>query len=230
MNLLEWAKNEVAIASKIERGDNPEDQFDYGCACYAGALEAFEVLCKQGHSGMSICFTKQILNRLIDNKPLTPIEDTEDVWNLVDRRDGKVMYQCKRMSSLFKTVYEDGTVRFSDNDSCVCVDIKTGSTYHSGLVHRLYEEMYPITLPYMPPNTPDLIYCEDLLTDPKNGDFDTVGVYHIKKPNGDKVEVNRWFKEADTETGWEEIRIAEYEERMDLDTARREALNENKGV
>ena len=54
MSLLEWAKNEVEIASKIERGDNPEDEFDYGCACYAGALEAFEVLCKQGHSGMSI--------------------------------------------------------------------------------------------------------------------------------------------------------------------------------
>lgn len=220
MSLLEWAKNEVEIASKRERGDNPEDEFDYGCACYAGALEAFEVLCKQGHSGMSIGFTRNILNRLISVKPLTPIEDTEDVWNVVDRRDGKVMYQCKRMSSLFKTVYEDGKVTYSDNDSCVCVDCETGATYGSGLVRRIYEEMYPVTLPYMPPTYPDKVYCTDLLTDRKNGDFDTVGIFHIVKPNGEKIEVNRFFKEA--ENGWEEIRIAEYEERMDLDTARRE--------
>ena len=228
MSLLEWAKNEVEIASKRERGDNPEDEFDYGCACYAGALEAFEVLCKQGHSGMSIGFTRNILNRLISVKPLTPIEDTEDVWNVVDRRDGKVMYQCKRMSSLFKTVYEDGKVTYSDNDSCVCVDCETGATYGSGLVRRIYEEMYPVTLPYMPPTYPDKVYCTDLLTDRKNGDFDTVGIFHIVKPNGEKIEVNRFFKEA--ENGWEEIRIAEYEERMDLDTARREqeAKDENK--
>ena len=228
MSLLEWAKNEVEIASKRERGDNPEDEFDYGCACYAGALEAFEVLCKQGHSGMSIGFTRNILNRLISVKPLTPIEDTEDVWNVVDRRDGKVIYQCKRMSSLFKRVDENGVVTYSDNDSCVCVDMETGSTYGSGLVRKIYEEMYPVTLPYMPPTYPDKVYRTDLLTDRKNGDFDTVGIFHIVKPDGEKIEVNRFFKEA--ENGWEEIRIAEYEERMDLDTARREqeAKDENK--
>ena len=138
------------------------------------------------------------------------------------------MYQCKRMSSLFKTVYEDGKVTYSDNDSCVCVDCETGATYGSGLVRRIYEEMYPVTLPYMPPTYPDKVYCTDLLTDRKNGDFDTVGIFHIVKPNGEKIEVNRFFKEA--ENGWEEIRIAEYEERMDLDTARREqeAKDENK--
>lgn len=228
MSLLEWAKNEVEIASKRERGDNPEDEFDYGCACYAGALEAFEVLCKQGHSGMSIGFTRNILNRLISVKPLTPIEDTEDVWNVVERRDGKVMYQCKRMSSLFKTVYEDGKVTYSDNDSCVCVDCETGATYGSGLVRRIYEEMYPVTLPYMPPTYPDKVYCTDLLTDRKNGDFDTVGIFHIVKQNGEKIEVNRFFKEADT--GWEEINSSEYNTRLikHLEREKQEAIDENK--
>ena len=183
------------------------------------------MLCEQGHSGASICFTKQILNRLIDGKPLTPIEDTEDVWNDVSHNfRANKHYQCKRMSSLFKNVAEDGTVTYNDIDSCICVDKNTGSTYSSGLVRSVYAEMFPITLPYMPPSTPDLVYCEDLLTDPKNGDFDTVGIFYIKKPNGEKIEVNRFFKEADNETGWEEIRIAEYEDRMDLDKARKEAL------
>ena len=222
MSMMDWAKREVEIASKRERGDKPESEWDYGCACYDSALKAFESLCGDGHSGFSIGITKGILNRLIDGKPLTPIEDTEDVWNVVDRRDGKVMYQCKRMSSLFKTVYEDGKVTYSDNDSCVCVDCETGATYGSGLVRRIYEEMYPVTLPYMPPTYPDKVYCTDLLTDRKNGDFDTVGIFHIVKPNGEKIEVNRFFKEA--ENGWEEIRIEEYEEREAMDKARKEAL------
>ena len=38
-------------------------------------------------------------NRLIDGKPLTPIEDTDDIWNLIDNHeDGYISYQCKRMS------------------------------------------------------------------------------------------------------------------------------------
>lgn len=76
MNTLEWAKNEIAIASKRERGNKPENEWDYGCACYNSALKAFESLLGDGHSGTSISFTKNILNRLIDRKPLTPIEDT----------------------------------------------------------------------------------------------------------------------------------------------------------
>ena len=31
MSMLEWAKNEIAIASKRERGDKPESEWDYGC-------------------------------------------------------------------------------------------------------------------------------------------------------------------------------------------------------
>ena len=41
MNTLEWAKNEIAIASKRERGNKPENECDYGCACYDSALKAF---------------------------------------------------------------------------------------------------------------------------------------------------------------------------------------------
>ena len=68
MEILEWEKNQVAIASKRERGDNPENEWDYGVACYESAMKAFERLLEDGHSGMSIGFTKAILNRLIDGK------------------------------------------------------------------------------------------------------------------------------------------------------------------
>lgn len=64
--MLEWAKREIELACKRERGDRPENEFDYGCACYTSALKAFESLLNDDHSGMSIMITKHILNRLID--------------------------------------------------------------------------------------------------------------------------------------------------------------------
>lgn len=77
MSLREWAQREVALACKREKPDRKEGEFDYGCACYESALKAFNSLLEDGHSGMSIGYTKQILNRLIDGKPLTPVEDTK---------------------------------------------------------------------------------------------------------------------------------------------------------
>ena len=57
--------------------------------------------------------TKSILNRLIDGKCLTPIEDTPDIWSDITSecnwKEGYQEYQCKRMSSLFKEVAPDGT-------------------------------------------------------------------------------------------------------------------------
>jgi hypothetical protein len=122
--MLEWAKNEVAIASKRERGNKPEGEWDYGCACYDSAMRAFESLLGDGHSGMSIGFTKNILNRLIDGKPLTPIEDTEEVWGepSIDSRDKSKQYQCKRMSSLFKRVAQNGSVTYSDINRYYCTN------------------------------------------------------------------------------------------------------------
>ena len=220
MSMLEWAKDEVAIAIKRERGDKPEGEWDYGCACYDSAMRAFESLLGDGHSGMSIGFTKNILNRLIDGKPLTPIEDTEEVWNYIHRnKDGGKNYQCKRMSSLFKDVAQDGSVTYSDIDRYYCTN--EGSphvSWHNGFVAKIYNEMYPLTLPYMPNSRPDVIVCDELLTDRKNGDYDTLAILYIKKADGERVEVNRYFKE--NEVSFTEISPEEYEERQRLQEER----------
>ena len=147
MSMTEWAKREVEIASKRERGDKPESEWDYGCACYDSALKAFESLCGDGHSGFSIGITKGILNRLIDGKPLTPIEDIEDVWNVCSRGEngGVVTYQCKRMSSLFKDVYPDGTVKYHDNDRYYCIKWDDPNLcWHNGFIGKIYSEMFPL--------------------------------------------------------------------------------------
>ena len=221
MGMLEWAKNEVAIASKRERGDNPECEWDYGCACYDSAMRAFESLLGDGHSRMSIVFTKNILDRLIDGKPLTPIEDTKEVWQdrHIDSCDGSKQYQCKRMSSLFKRVAQDGSVTYSDIDRYYCIkEDSPDVSWHNGFVAKIYNEMYPLTLPYMPSSRPDVIVCEELLTDRKNGDYDTLAILYVKKADGERVEVNRYFKE--NEVSFTEISPAEYKERQKLQEER----------
>lgn len=171
---------------------------------------------------MSIGFTKHILNRLIDGKPLTPIEDTEDVWNLTPRSGRGKHYQCKRMSSLFKNVNEDGTVKYTDINRCYCVSKDNPDvSWINGFVRSIYDEMFPLTMPYMPSKA-DEIVCDELLTDPKNGDYDTMAILYINRANGERVEVNRYFKEGGT--SFVEITMEEYKEREAMDKARKEAL------
>lgn len=219
--MLDWAKREIEIACKKENPNRKDGEFDYGCACYESALKAFESLCEDGHSGFSIKMAQSILNRLIDGKPLTPIEDTDDVWNLIENHeDGYRLYQCKRMSSLFKDVYADGTVKYDDINRSYCIDIHdSNNKYSSGLVRRIIDAMFPITMPYMP-GKPIKVYCEDFLTDKKNGDFDTVGVFYVLKTENDKqekIEINRFFREPkEGEEGrWTEISKEEYMQRKD---------------
>ena len=112
MSLNDWAKNEIDIACNKERGNKDPNEWDYGVACYESAYKAFQSLLEDEHSGMSIGFTKTILNRLIDGKPLTPIEDIPDIWNDITCHKDYISYQCKRMHSLFKDVYNDGTIKY----------------------------------------------------------------------------------------------------------------------
>lgn len=154
-----WAEREIEIACKHENPDRKPGEWDYGCACYDSALKAFNSLLEDGHSGFSIGITKYILNRLIEGKLLTPIEDTDDIWVGRTYRDEVNSYQCKRMSSFFKDVYPDGTVKYNDvNRFCGVNANNPNATYHSGLIDRILDEMYPITMPYMPENKPFMLF------------------------------------------------------------------------
>lgn len=218
-NMLDWAKREVEIACKKERGNAKEGEFDYGCACYESALKAFESLLEDEHSGFSIKITQSILNRLLNGEPLTPIEDTDDIWsNSTFSVRGVKTSRCERMSSLFKDVYPDGTIKYDDVNHSYCININNQTvSYSSSLVRDIINKMFPITMPYMP-GEPIKVYCEDFLTDKKNGDFDTVGVFYALKTEAgkqEKIDINRFFREPeDDEPGaWTEISKEEYDER-----------------
>lgn len=214
----DWASREIALACQSEKdAAKDSDDWDYGVACYESALRAYRSLMQDGHTGFSIGVTKGILNRLIDGRCLTPIEDTPDVWNDISTEIGEKgpikEYQCKRMSSLFKKVSSDGTVTYSDIDRAHAVSVdEPNIAYQSGFVTRLIDKIFPITMPYFPATRKFKVIREEFLVDPKMGDYDTVAYLEIITPDGKHIELNRYFKET-KENGMVQIEKAEYEER-----------------
>ena len=197
MSMLRWAENEIDLACKNERAaSDSKEGWDYGVACFESALKAYKSLMEDEHSGFSISVTKAILNRLIDGKPLTPIEDTPEVWNEVYGR-GTKEYQCKRMSSLFKTVYSNGTIKYSDNDRVICFNVDNPTvSFTTKIARDVIDNMFPITMPYAPRTNRYKVFMEDFLTDPKNGDYDTQAVLYAIDPDGNRIEINRYFGEV----------------------------------
>lgn len=207
-----WCDREAEIFIKKSKAD------DYTKLCLDSAIKAYKSLLGDGHSGYSINVTKEILLRLIDNMPLTAIEETDDWMKLPDafnKRGAIECYQSTRYSSLFKNVYSDGSIKYNDCHRDICVDINNpNETYSSGLASRILDEIFPITLPYYPVSKKFKIYCEDFLSVKVPGvhnDFDTVGIFYVITPNGDKININRFFKEKDD--SMEEISLIEYTNR-----------------
>lgn len=228
MNMSEWAENEVKLACKRENPDRKDGEWDYGCACYESALKAFKCLIEDEHSGMSFAFTKNILIRLMNGLPLTPIEGAKKEWKYVfDREDGTRVYQNKRMSSLFRDVHPDRSITYDDIRDYFCIDEISGSTYRSRSAKDVLNEYRkPIKFSYWPTEKIWEIHTREYLTDRKNGDFDTREYLYIISPDGIRIDVNRYFGETDD--GWDEISEDEFRKRVMMDLSRRES--EKKGA
>lgn len=213
MDMLKWAENEVALAKERERAvecdRGGEYNFaEYGCACYDSALKAFKSLLEDGHSGMSIGFTKDILVRLILTQPLTPIFDREEDWisfgNNATTREPE--YWHKRYSSLVKTVKKDGSVVYSDRNRVRGKMKDSDAVFYCGLLTDMINEVVPITFPYMPPVRPYVVETEEFLLDTNSSeDFDLCCYGPIKCPDGETMDIYKYYHDD------QEISREEYE-------------------
>lgn len=216
MSMSEWAENEVKIACKFENPDWDGESFDYGCGCYQSALKAYKSICEDGHSGFSYGITKSILKRLLDELPLRPIEDTEDVWGMSYKdEDGSESFQCKRMSSLFKHVDKDGNVTYSDCNRDYCQEITNPEDTYTGGIGNIIDEMFPIKMPYYPSAEKYKIVVDTFLAKGFEGDgtdYNTRAILYVITPEKERVEVNRYYGEKDGH--FVEITKGEYDKRL----------------
>lgn len=225
MSMIEWAENEVRIACERMNRIMTDDEFDeedreHEHNSYEGALKAYKSLCGDI---VSMYTAKHILDRLCVGLPLTPIEDTDDIWNLCSHgnNDKKTIYQCKRMSTLFKNVYPDGTVKYNAINRVLCYDsAHPYVSYHSTLVDKIIDELIPITMPYYL-DAAIKVYCHEFLVDRRNGDFDTVAILYATMSDGTRTDINRYFKRDDwLDNNWVEISHDEYMERHPISERR----------
>ncbi len=208
MSLKDWAKREVEIACKRENPNWDGESFDYGCSCYMSALKAFESLCEDGHSGYSFSVTRNILEKLLYNRPLTPITD-EDFANQTSIFDDKEEYQCSRMSSLFKTVYEDGSVEYSDVNRAYSFDAEfPDDTFTCGFDEDFLDKLIPITLPYNGTSTKYKIKVQRF--DTKDG-VEYRAILSIKDPDGKVIPIDKYYRLGDKYSEHQTITKEEFE-------------------
>ena len=221
-----WEEREISLLLERERKGGDSDGFDYIEGCAKSALKAFKALCDDQHSGLSIGITRSILNSLIDHRPLTPVTGDDSEWMLCpelleDTRDYKT-YQNRRYASLFKDVFDDGTVKYSDNDRFICIDPRnpySAFSFHfvNSIVEQ-YPEVPKIEFPYMPLSEPIRIEVEDLISDSKNGDFDTIAILNVEWKDASRkhhtFSISRYFDLSEDQP--REIDKAEWDRRLPI--------------
>lgn len=189
--VLNWAEKEFELALKNLENEEDEATREYAKKCYISAMTCYRTLVADNHSGSSMGITKNIINRLIGVKPLTPIEDTDDVWEPVnDNNEQATKYQCKRMVSLFKTVDKDGNVSYDDNNRVVCRNLLNGDRFYYGFVSNLIDKLLPITMPYNPTDKAITVFVKDFTL----GDYHYLGIYNAALPGHGTIDINKFTK------------------------------------
>ena len=210
MSMIGWAEKEVELVCNESLEDKDAD--DYANGCYRSALKAFKSLCEDGHSGMSIGFTLNILNRLVKGKPLTSIKGTDEEWEEVERDEKLEAYQNKRYFGLFKNVYADGKVVYRDVNRTIVYYDGEETGFHSGHASKIVDELYPITLPYMPTDTPYKVYCNCLENPTRNEEIREYT--HLINPKSERKELNKCYIISQKEI--KEITKEEFEEKAKI--------------
>lgn len=140
--------------------------------------------------------TRSILTSLMNEIPLTPIEEDEDCWNECGLVAGKRTFQCSRRPSLFKDVLEsDGSISYHDNELVVVDDVyedhlsAVGSHFGDVIVKQMFGEL--VKFPYMP--TKERYRVRRIETSLVYDGEEVAYVHFIKKPNGEKIFMNCFF-------------------------------------
>jgi hypothetical protein len=144
LSLLSYAESELNLIGLTE-----EDE--YNAMMRKHILHMVKEFADEGHSGFSAPYAIQILTKLMSFKPLTPLTGEDDEWVKHDCGVNDVMYQNKRLSSVFK----DG------DGSCYDIDGKVFWEWYKdedGNAVKTYytcrDSRVPVTFPYTAPDKP----------------------------------------------------------------------------
>lgn len=84
---------------ELDRAGHFDEDTFYGGLVGEAVMELIEVFEKQGHSGMSAPLIVSIFKQVALQKPLTPLDGSDDEWSKSSEDD---TYQNRRNSAVFK--------------------------------------------------------------------------------------------------------------------------------
>jgi hypothetical protein len=128
-NIKTYAINELTRIGMYGSGDEMND------AMCEHILKMVNVFAEEGHSGFSANYTINILQKLLQFEPLSPLTGEDDEWEDISEYSGYEHYQNKRLSRVFKEgkdgqaydiqgkvfVEPDGA-SYTSRDSCVYIE------------------------------------------------------------------------------------------------------------
>ena len=146
-NLKDYAIDEL---TRIGMYGSGEEMNDMMCE---HILKMVDVFTEEGHSGFSAQYAINILQKLLQWEPLSPLTGEDDEWNNVSEYSEGETYQNKRLSRVFKKG-KDG--RAYDIHGKVFVE-PNGSSYTSS------DSFVYIEFPYVPKT--EYVNVEDIKND-----------------------------------------------------------------
>ena len=195
------AEKEVKILKEELEKDHPGSTYiwDATLKVYKTLISKYPYIFEGGTTYKRII--SENIRELTKRLPLTPIDEENADWQeipngaLTKMRKANVVekYRSGRLSSLFKEVYKDGHVEYHDNYRVTTENFITGTEYVFGLSNLIYDEMYPIKMPYNHKSEWGAkVYIHDFVSDPedKESNFDTIAVLFAKEPGGKNVSIN----------------------------------------
>lgn len=147
MSLVEFSEEEL---NRLLKNCTDSESLHAQMQVNRDILDVVKTFSSQGHTGFSAQYCLNILNRLLNYKPLSAITDNADEWEALEYGED-IAYQCKRCPQVFKDaegrVYDVEGKVFSDNN---------GHSWFTNAESRVYVE-----LPYSVPEKPEYVIIDN---------------------------------------------------------------------
>lgn len=152
-NLVDWAEAEL---ERLVTNDDDGMQK----AINKDILDVVKLFASQGHSGFSASYALNIIKRLLDWKPITPLTGEENEWCEVPEWDkGTHTQQNKRCSAVFRKNFDNSTAYYLDGKAFS--DDGGKSWYMTGGAGGKGGSCISVTFPYVVPEKPEYIILDN---------------------------------------------------------------------
>lgn len=170
-NFETWAEKEMELLrgqTNAEEDPKSREDLDYINIMDTLLDQSYEYLklieCEKD-SVVCSGLREEILRRMINQMPLTPITDADDEWKDEEITDNLKVQRAKRYFVLERKVatWPDGTQHVTYNDPLriVCHDISNPfEKFYNGFFTEFVNDLIPIQLPYMPSLEPIHVVTE----------------------------------------------------------------------